>query len=769
MNTKYLFLIYISILVLSPLSCVSQNKIGLEWKTIDEVSIPIPPNEHPRLYLRQEHIPDLKERFSNPDLKPILNELIKMSKEVVKDDGKKKDWRFYVKQRGVTVESELNAAKYLTTKNKELGRKAITDILVKMKASNWPHVQDIARAAGRLMVSGAIVYDWCYDLITEEEKQEFVVEFIRLAKMLECGYPPVKQVSITGHSSEWMILRDLLSASIAIYDEFPEMYEVTAKRLFAEHIPARNWFYPGMAYHQGKSYNRVRYSADLFATWIFDRMGAGNVFDPSQGEIPYHWIYSRRPDGQYLGGGDVNYSRKGYASMALPGLLAGSYYKNEYFNYEYQKRPNIDSRDIFFEFLWKDTELGEKKPDDLPLTRYFGEPFGWMIARTGWDANSVIVEMKINEYNFLNHQHHDAGSFQIYYKGPLALDTGMYQGSSGGYNSPHNKNYFKRTIAHNSLLIYDPNEKFETLGYGGKGKTPYAKNDGGQRLPGNQWSAPRDLNVLLNEDYKTGEILANSFGPNTQNPEYSYLKGDITQAYSNKVKEVKRSFTLLNLDNKKTPAAFIVFDKIVSSDASFKKFWLLHSIEEPTINGNTFEIQRTKNGDSGKMFTTTLLPTLDDTEITTVGGEGKEFWVFGENYPNEPTKRPDVANERGAWRVEVSPKITKGTDYFLNVIQVTDNKNKQNLKVAKIESDKVVGVQIEDRVVIYSKDFSIFTDKFSFEVKGKLAYKVLVTDLEQGTWNVLKDGKKIEAIEVNSKSRTLYFESREGTYNLEKK
>lgn len=101
------------------------------------------------------------------------------------------------------------------------------------------------------------------------------------------------------------------------------------------------------------------------------------------------------------------------------------------------------------------------------MTRYSGTPYGWMIARTGWDANCVIAEMKINEQFVGNHQHMDGGSFQIYHKGPLAIDAGAYSGSSGGYNSPNNKNYFKRTIAHNSLLVYDPDEKFGCWNYGG--------------------------------------------------------------------------------------------------------------------------------------------------------------------------------------------------------------------------------------------------------------------------------------------------------------
>ena len=83
-----------------------------------------------------------------------------------------------------------------------------------------------------------------------------------------------------------------------------------------------------------------------------------------------------------------------------------------------------------------------------------------MVARTGWDQDAVIAEMKVNEYNFANHQHLDAGAFQIYYQGALAIDSGLYSGSSGQYGSPHCQNYYWRTIAHNSLLVYDPQEDF---------------------------------------------------------------------------------------------------------------------------------------------------------------------------------------------------------------------------------------------------------------------------------------------------------------------
>lgn len=73
-------------------------------------------------------------------------------------------------------------------------------------------------------------------------------------------------------------MRDILSAGIAIYDEFPEMYNLSAGRFFRELLPVRNWFYPGQAYHQGDSYGPHRYSWDTYPLWIFDRLGAGNVY-----------------------------------------------------------------------------------------------------------------------------------------------------------------------------------------------------------------------------------------------------------------------------------------------------------------------------------------------------------------------------------------------------------------------------------------------------------------------------------------------------------
>ncbi len=745
------------------------------WKEIDGVSVPVPPAEHPRLYVRAYEIPELKEKMKTPDGRKILAALEEAAVDrTPEEEAKEKDrgFRYYFKMRGLTSRVQIQALDYLVDGDRTQARRAIVSMLDSLKRTSFGTRQDLSRASGVMLMTGAMVYDWCYDQMTDAEKQAYIKEFIRIAGTMECHYPPKNTEPIAGHSSEWMILRDMLSAGIAIYDEYPDMYNYVVTMMFRDYIPARNFIYSGHNYHQGTGYVSVRFVNDLISLFILDKMGAGAVYDPAQQFVLYDFIYRRRPDGQVLPAGDVNPgNRKTPNSYAMPAMFAASYYNDRYIANEYFRRPSVEPHLLMMELLWRDFDLEPKSPDDLPLTRYSGTPFGWMIARTGWDKDCVIAEMKVNENFVGNHQHLDAGSFQIYYKGPLAIDSGAYQGSSGGYNSPHCKNYFKRTVAHNSLLIYDPQEKFACWNYGGGDKTEFAANDGGQRMPGDRWDTCRSFESLLSDDYTVGKVQAHSFGPDLDVPEYSYLKGDITSAYSDKVKDVRRSFVFLNLKDSTVPASLVIYDHVVSSDPGFRKFWLLHSIEEPSVDGTEFTVARTMDGDSGMLKNTVLLPEKDNVSITAVGGPGKEFWVFGTNYPNAATSRPDPANERGEWRVEVVPVNPSAEDCFLNVIQVADNSCRSFNDVRRIDGDKVAGAMISDRVVIFGRDGQALDQRAGFEIPdSEKVFRILVTDLVPGVWKVMKDGKVlIPAAEVRADDGTLYFSGQSGRYTLSMK
>lgn len=766
-------------IVFAVLACLSLGTVMLspvraadkvEWKKVNGVEIPIPPTVHPRLYLRSSDIPELRERLKNPEIQKTIAKIKKLAVDrTPEEEAKAPDrsgFRYYAENRGVTSRVQLEAMDYLLNKKKSVARKAIVAMLDTLRNTNYGKKGDLSRASGQMLMCGAMVYDWCYDQMKDSEKKAYINEFVRISKTMECGYPPKNTEPIAGHSSEWMVMRDMLSAAIAIYDEFPEMYNNVMTMLCRDYIPVRNYVYAGHNYHQGTSYANVRFSNDLFSLWILDRMGAGAVYDPAQQFVMYDFLYRRRPDGMVLPAGDVNPGIGG--SYGLPAMLAYSYYKDPYLAYEYKRNTKIDNHCLIFDVLWRDYTIEPKSPETLPLTKYSGTPYGWMIARTGWDKNSVIAEMKINEHFVGNHQHMDGGAFQIYYKGPLAIDAGAYHGTSGGYNSAHNKNFFKRTVAHNSLLVFDPNEKFASWNYGGTDKTEFADNDGGQRMPGDRWETCRSFADLLSDEYTTGQVLAHGTGGDYMAPKYSYLSGDITKAYSDKVKEVKRSFVFLNLKSEKVPAAMVVFDKVVSKNPEFKKHWLLHSIEEPKVSENGIIIKRTKDGDSGMLSNTVLLPAKENLDMQVIGGKGKEFWVNGTNYANAPQAgRPDPRNERGEWRVEVSPSAPANEDYFLNVIQMADNNCNELHKASLLKGENLVGAVIADRIVTFSKNGETINGKAEMDVQGNGTFKFVMTDMKPGTWQVKKDGKIFIPYKwVGTEDGVLSFEGGSGHYEF---
>jgi heparin/heparan-sulfate lyase len=716
------------------------------WIESGGVRIFEPPREHPRLYLQSADLPDVRRRMAHPVLKPVWQQL---------QDAAKMNTQIRV---------EVDALRYLVDRDGQLGRRTIADGLRQMERFREEKEQNNSRKIGRMMVTGAIVYDWCYALLTAEQKEAFAKNFVRLAGMLECHYPPRRAGLVIGHPSEWMILRDMLSAGIAIYDEAPEMYRLAAALFFGEHVPARSWWYPGHAFSQGPGYADARFLSDMYPLFMFDRMGAGNVFNPSQQFVPYEWIYLRRPDGKFIRSGDgQNWPTR------LGTLLTASYYHDGYLLSNYLVDPEVPPDDPLFhflwndpeskyprtsdnkifEFLWRDPDLKPRPVSDLPLSRYFGFPYGWMVARTGWDASSAIVQMRVNIENLAGHQHADGGSFEIYYKEPLAIHSGVYQGVTGGYGSAHHSNYYQRTIAHNSLLIYDPDEKFMP---GGRKELV---NDGGQRLVAN-WVTPHTLSdILKSDDYRTGTVEGQSFGPEPQRPAYTYLKGDITAAYSKKVRQVKGSFVFLNLNGNKVPAALVVFDRVVSANPGFRKYWLLQSVAEPKVSGNQAVL-------SGRLVNTTLVPEPDNTTAEVIGGKGREFWVFGKNFPNA-TVPPDP--EAGGWRVQISPKQARAEDLFLNVLEMTDDA--RPLPVRKVDAGSLLGIQLADRVVLLSRNGERQQTPLQFQVEGQGIQRILVADLAEGTWQIWRDGQIVKpATGVSAEAGTLYFEGPAGSYQL---
>jgi heparin/heparan-sulfate lyase len=205
---------------------------------------------------------------------------------------------------------------------------------------------------------------------------------------------------------------------------------------------------------------------------------------------------------------------------------------------------------------------------------------------------------------------------------------------------------------------------------------------------------------------------------------------------------------------------------VVSTQPTFKKTWLLHSQNEPTIQANTISFESTQNGRNGRLHNTVLLPSQENQQIEKIGGPGKEYWVDGKNWGTV------TQEDAGQWRVELSPKKAALSDEFLNVIQVMDAQPVQtSLPIDKCFSANgdYIAISIADRIVAQALNLANNQSREIVFSLGdtKKSYQVLITDLAPGKWLVQSaNGKQI--FTVNKDAGTIYITSKGGKFLLQK-
>ncbi len=685
------------------------------------------PIGHPRVYVRPGDVADIRAKVTTPEFRGSWEQV-----KAAQSDPRH-GWFF-------------SAFVYLVGQDKETGRRAIEGSLRAVKASTD------ARTFGMPFHLSAIVYDWCYDLLTAEEKRQFIAEFERIAGSHTPGYPAKPRGhGVIGHDTEGWVLTGQIPAGAAIYDESATLYDAAMVLFHNVFVPPRNFHYQGHAHHQGDSYFS-RFLYDQAASWLFRRMGMGDVFSREQQFVPYQILYNLRPDGQQMRRGDTfddsgrGDSGKIEDSKRLSLLLTAYYYDDRYLLGAGQSDlfHDLGAFERVFELLFRKPGFRSRPLSELPNTKYFAEPIGEMVARTGWtlgaESRDTVIAMRIGQYFFGNHQRKDFGTFQIYYRGALAISSGLYR----GYETEHWTHYYHETLAHNGLLIVDPEEP--------------GVSDGGQRLPEGR-NNPMELQTILSR-YKMGEVTAHEFGPDRLRPEYSYLAGDITQAYTAKVSKVTRSMVALDTANGRYPASLVVFDRVHSTKPEFKKKWLLHSIQEPEVTDRSVTVVRDEPPYGGKLFVESLLPAR--ATITKVGGPGKEFWVesLGRNFP---VQKPPPA-EPGAWRIEVSPVEPAAADRFLHVLTVADAGTHARAPAKLLSSAPVAGVQVLDWALFFSDSGELLNQA---EIEVADAGRVLFCDAAPGPWRVAGPGSaKPQRVTASAEGKCLYFKAEPGVYRM---
>ncbi|MDR0924890.1 MAG: heparinase II/III family protein [Hungatella sp.] len=739
--------------------------------------------EHPRVMFSKKDIPAIRANMTGAEGAPAMRELEKllatdtdgMLPGELTGAGSNLDYEVFAIIEAYAFDYALNG-------NVENGKKAVTATRNLVNTFKYnPKASDVVREKGSTIYLSALVYDWCYPLMSAEDKRLFVDHAEKLAATITGmgGWPMTQVYAVHGHNSETHIQRDLLAFSIACYDEYPDIYNLVGGYIMNGLVETKNWWYRSGTYHQGLGYNPLRFAVELQAEFLFYRMNGTKLYSDDMGKVPYMLVYNNRPDGRSFPEGDTNGDSlvgkiPTWTRGDMPHLLyASSIWDDGYLKSEYERCSNgykFFSYNSFHPLLTptnflivNDPYVVSKPKTELPHTRLFGSPNGLMVARTGLnegvESSDAIVWAKIGETYVGNHAHLDSGSFQIYYKGQLAWDIGRYD----SFGSQHDANFSKETIGHNSLLIYDPDEKMVS-----NTTIPAPRNSGGQRREAAEQKVLADL---LDEKSHKANLLAMEYGEDPKEPEYSYISGDLAPGYSNKVSEVRRSMLFMPTGIEEKPAIFVVMDKVTARKPSFKKTFLMHSLQEPKVDGNVIEIKRDTIGYNGKLTMQTLYP--QNARITKVGGPGRQYWVVDRNYPPKGGKYYQnydsyYSSEHGWGRVEISPSRESATDYFLNVMYVSDANNQSPVdKAVLIETEDILGARIFDKVTLFAKNKERLTKDISVTIPGEGQVAVTVAGISEGEWSITDEQGISQKKTAKKEGGIIYFTGQAGTYHLQ--
>jgi len=589
------------------------------------------PREHPRLLGSRQYLQDLARQ---------RQEAYKRVVAVARGEGGDDHSKMFSMALVCAIEQD-----------EELGKGAVQ---MAMKYINGPirkgHVtfaHDLARCS--------VVYDLCHEYWTEAQRESFC-EYLN--KTVDVNIGSETHVFHNG----WYGYKNwgIGLACYASYYENPRAGEIlgtleedwrtrAAPALelagngggWAEGYYINYWLYEWLFLCEvARNCEGVDYYAQ--APKFFESRAVASMFEAYPGIGTYN---SRRPIPMGDGGGRTFGGDRDKVLSARRILV--NHYRNDpnhqavhAFN-ETTPRSSVGAY-AYKDFLWRDTTVKKGDLERFKLSHFSPGP-GYIYARSSWDEDATYLFFKCGD-RFTAHQHLDVGHFLIYKYQELAGDGGHYD----SFGSVHDVNYHLRTIAHNTILVYDSDEKWPGIRAGA-----VSGNDGGQHhnwphhngavTDPNAWHQGREL-------YDIADILAFE-----DHGDYMYVAGDCTRAYSpEKLEYFTRQIIFLR------PGTFVIFDRVSSRRPEFKKTWLLQAMKRPAIVGGHMIITNGK----GRLFVQSILPR--EREIKLV--DGAELYSYGGRtyLPNRDTgPAPEC-------RIQISPSKPENVDYFLSVLTATD-------------------------------------------------------------------------------------------------
>lgn len=397
----------------------------------------------------------------------------------------------------------------------------------------------------------ALVYDWLYEYLSAEEKRKLLSAIQpRVEDMLA---PPVqglpsgwagldfgRKLDRWPYDSHGAVALARLSVICAVLAGegalFDQCVREVVPRYAARPVP---WGGSDGGYANGTGYAQWDVGSTHFVVWHLLRSALGvDLWQHrwTRGYLNFlvYFLPPGAPVGLFGDGAEQAWpsvwatQAKAYAA-ALPSPLADWYAS---------RWTGEDARHLALLLApardWNKvlTALPPGTPQAVHLT-----DIGWVAMHSDLaDPKRTSVYFKSSPYGSYSHSHADQNSFVIHARGqPLAIDSGYYE--SFGYGSPHWRDWYTQTRAHNAITF-----------------------DGGQGQVHNSMEAK-------------GEVVHFE-----HHPDYDLVTGDATQAYGGALTKAMRSLVYLR------PDMVLVYDS-VASEVPRTWEWNLHALSKMKLKG----------------------------------------------------------------------------------------------------------------------------------------------------------------------------------------
>lgn len=297
----------------------------------------------------------------------------------------------------------------------------------------------------------ACVYDWTYDLLSDEERELARNGIAARARILFKDFSedarPIYASPYDSHG--WTSMGFLGVIAIGLAGELPEAnawFDFVAATYPVLYPP---WGGEEGGWCQGVSYWKWSVA---FAGYFVDALASStglNLYDkPFYRNNGLYKLYMHPPwcdrahfgDGN-LGGPDIT-DRNNMLQYA-------TLYQNPYYKWYADQIPGGRDGSIYG-YWWYDYDMAARPPADLVQSHYQRD-IGWVGMHSDLtDPDDIMLLFKSSWMGSFNHSHADQNSFVIYgYGEPLLIDSGYYD----WYGSPHDAGWTRHTKAHNDILV----------------------------------------------------------------------------------------------------------------------------------------------------------------------------------------------------------------------------------------------------------------------------------------------------------------------------